>query len=539
MNFFKKITLFLVVSIGLFGFGGGVFAQANSVDTILYKDFQINEQSQSLTGEILNEKKGEFLGFNIASSSNPSSPNIYFKKEIPWKKGSFEVGISDVLSQLTIQQGRLVDNRYANGVIVVYDNLGMSPSFSNIELENISFKINSSGTGGGLEEEPDIDLSGTDTQSAPTVGVNWEASNVISIQNTKKDYTGQWQLNIASAQANMGKKEDLLILILRDKKRNKNIRLCNFEPGGMLSSFKMSFPQCSGRDTSVVPDFDADGEYEIYLATDPAGPPTSNTYQVPTLQKPVVIAPVVIEKVSPKRQGQKRYLEIESKINEDKKDDTGKPLRLVMALVDTNGKDLGILGNVPFVKGSVKLPVDLRTAPNINYKNGENYKIKIQTQSSTGLIIDRDLVLHEVNNVQFDAAPTSTGSSGLGQQYNETVAEIKQDGIVGSDCGYNINGQYKNEVRTAMCGFADFLGLLNRIIRYIFVLVLPIAAMIFAYAGYLFMTSGGDSGKRSAAKKAMTNLIVGVIIIMCAWLLIKTLLVGLGVEKGFLLYFDF
>ncbi len=109
------------------------------------------------------------------------------------------------------------------------------------------------------------------------------------------------------------------------------------------------------------------------------------------------------------------------------------------------------------------------------------------------------------------------------------IANAQEDGtgIVSNECGYNL------EKGGRMCNFVDFMGLIQRLIGYIFVLVLPIAAIVFAYAGFLFITSGGDPGKKTAAKNAMTKLLIGIVVIMMAWLLVKTVLTSLGVDAKF------
>ncbi len=106
-------------------------------------------------------------------------------------------------------------------------------------------------------------------------------------------------------------------------------------------------------------------------------------------------------------------------------------------------------------------------------------------------------------------------------------------GLVKNECGYTDgpNGW-------KMCGFGDFVSLIQRIIEYIFVLILPIAAIVFAYAGYLFMTSAGDSNKRTAAKNAMTKLVIGIVVVMLAWLIVRLVLKTLGVSSGFTMFLD-
>lgn len=116
--------------------------------------------------------------------------------------------------------------------------------------------------------------------------------------------------------------------------------------------------------------------------------------------------------------------------------------------------------------------------------------------------------------------------------------EIIDNGIVPLDCGYNIRSLANRDGTGRICGFTDLIRLIQRIIEYIFVLILPLAALVFAYAGFLYLTSGGSASKRDAARKAMTNVLIGIIIVMLAWIAVKTLLVALGVDESFLIYLD-
>lgn len=135
-------------------------------------------------------------------------------------------------------------------------------------------------------------------------------------------------------------------------------------------------------------------------------------------------------------------------------------------------------------------------------------------------------------NTQTQQHETSTSSYNTHTDSN--YGNLGGGGLVGTDCGYHLGPGKKGRI----CTFSDLMSLIARVIDYIFVLILPIAAIIFAYAGYLYITSGGNAEKRTAAKKAMTYLVVGVVVIMMAWLLVKTLLVSLGVSAGFTLFLD-
>jgi len=78
------------------------------------------------------------------------------------------------------------------------------------------------------------------------------------------------------------------------------------------------------------------------------------------------------------------------------------------------------------------------------------------------------------------------------------------------------------------CGFDQFLTLINTIVNILFVMVVPIAAIIFAYAGFELITSGGETSKREKAKKIFTNVAIGLIVAAAAFLIVKTVLSIVG-----------
>ncbi len=79
------------------------------------------------------------------------------------------------------------------------------------------------------------------------------------------------------------------------------------------------------------------------------------------------------------------------------------------------------------------------------------------------------------------------------------------------------------------CGFGDFLKMINNLITFIFkFLALPIAAIMFAYAGFVMVTSAGSSEARSKAKNIFSDALIGLVLAAAAWLIIKTLLSIMG-----------
>ena len=84
---------------------------------------------------------------------------------------------------------------------------------------------------------------------------------------------------------------------------------------------------------------------------------------------------------------------------------------------------------------------------------------------------------------------------------------------------------------TNPCGFNDILILINTVVKFIFTdLAIPIAAIMFAYAGFELVTSGGSTEKKSQAKKIFINVALGLIFVAAAYLIVHEILVIAGVN---------
>ena len=79
------------------------------------------------------------------------------------------------------------------------------------------------------------------------------------------------------------------------------------------------------------------------------------------------------------------------------------------------------------------------------------------------------------------------------------------------------------------CDFNQLINMVNRFINYLLVYIAtPIAAIVFAYAGFLLMFSSSNEHNKTHAKAIIKNVVIGYVIALAAWLIIKTLLVALG-----------
>ena len=76
---------------------------------------------------------------------------------------------------------------------------------------------------------------------------------------------------------------------------------------------------------------------------------------------------------------------------------------------------------------------------------------------------------------------------------------------------------------TDNCGFYDLIRLAENIIRFLIVIVAPIAAIAFAYAGFLMFTSRGNEQQVTKAKEVFWYVLIGIVVVLGAFLMIKIL----------------
>lgn len=85
------------------------------------------------------------------------------------------------------------------------------------------------------------------------------------------------------------------------------------------------------------------------------------------------------------------------------------------------------------------------------------------------------------------------------------------------------------------CDFYQFMDLINKVISFlIFDISMPVAAVLFTYAGFLLMSSGDNPGKRKNAKNIFIGVGIGLVIAMVAWLLVQVILSTLGYDGSWI-----
>ena len=72
-----------------------------------------------------------------------------------------------------------------------------------------------------------------------------------------------------------------------------------------------------------------------------------------------------------------------------------------------------------------------------------------------------------------------------------------------------------------VCGFKTLMHLVKHLIDFALFLTMPLAAALFAFAGWLYLASSVDPGKKSKAHKIFTSVLWGLLFILGAWLIVK------------------
>lgn len=126
------------------------------------------------------------------------------------------------------------------------------------------------------------------------------------------------------------------------------------------------------------------------------------------------------------------------------------------------------------------------------------------------------------NNNQTNKTPNNT-TSGTTLTPEEIAADKKGSGLV--PC-------------TDTCDLNDVLQLINNIIVFLIKdIFIPIIILLFIYAGYQYITAQGNPAKIANLKKLLWRIIVGMVLVLCAWLIVKTIISILSSEDSGALQF--
>lgn len=93
-------------------------------------------------------------------------------------------------------------------------------------------------------------------------------------------------------------------------------------------------------------------------------------------------------------------------------------------------------------------------------------------------------------------------------------------------------GQYRGK-DYGDCGWYDLIALVKRAISFMVYIAASLSAMAFAYAGFLYMTAFGNSGKIEQAHGIFSKTITGILFVLMGWLIVYTILQAFDIQEGF------
>ena len=107
------------------------------------------------------------------------------------------------------------------------------------------------------------------------------------------------------------------------------------------------------------------------------------------------------------------------------------------------------------------------------------------------------------------------------------TTKVKFNGLV-PDCNSGAIDPKTNQYVNS-CDFNTLMATINKVINFLLVdIVAPLFALILIYAGWLYLSDMGSSENKGKAKKILINSVVGFVIALVAWLIVKTILSALG-----------
>ena len=115
----------------------------------------------------------------------------------------------------------------------------------------------------------------------------------------------------------------------------------------------------------------------------------------------------------------------------------------------------------------------------------------------------------------------------LGAQH--ALAQATGPTTVGESGGDDVSKAQPIKILNAQDG--GLLTLIGRIVNIILIVVGVLAVIYLIYGGIMYITAGGDAEKANKGRVAITNAIIGIVIIMLALAIYNFVIQGVGSNK--------
>lgn len=77
------------------------------------------------------------------------------------------------------------------------------------------------------------------------------------------------------------------------------------------------------------------------------------------------------------------------------------------------------------------------------------------------------------------------------------------------------------------CDFGHVIQLIANLLKFFVLIAIPLAAISFAWAGFIYMTSGGNPGKVSKAHGIFKKVGIGLVIVLTAYTIVRVIISAL------------
>ncbi|MCA9351376.1 hypothetical protein KC929_01180 [Patescibacteria group bacterium] len=493
MSFSARILTIIIFATALFGIGQGTFA---AVEQEIITNADINTETKTFSADITGSQTGMIVRFFFHEPGDTNNEYLQFFGDAPYQPANVSINLEYLTFTSPYPYFTADPEHFVDSIFVVLEN---EQSQAVAATQNLSIVTLTGGTG------PTITFPG------------WQTAEYRQIASN-----GQYYPYVKSAGPLERDAALNLYLTLEDRTSNEITVIETYPAGSQY--LNVTWPVSEPELSYLVPGH----EYAVYLS-DVADGSLAILAEPEETYETIGVVPftggngdvVSVNQIAIKQQAGKNYYEISGVVNA-----TVPNKMLNLTIRPVGGTTLGaLLGQVPYQEGYefvTPTPTELENFQNL--PDGQ-YELLFNVAGLTGPeVVAGPIALPPIGGGTNGGGVTSGGSGGGIITFNDTQQDILNNGIVPTNCGYKLSDGGK------ICGFADVIRLIQRVIEYIFILILPLAAIVFAYAGFLFLTSGGSSDKRKAAKKAMTSVLVGIIIVMLAWLVVRTIVGSLGVD---------
>ena len=92
---------------------------------------------------------------------------------------------------------------------------------------------------------------------------------------------------------------------------------------------------------------------------------------------------------------------------------------------------------------------------------------------------------------------------------------------------YDCQNENPGQPKPGECTFQDLIKAVQKVVKWGTIFALEFSVVVIAYAGFTYMTSGNNPGKRAEANTMLKKVLIGIGFILGAWLIVTLITNGL------------